>query len=95
MPLVEQNGTEVETMKSNVVKISTSGVGAIVGKCGVIGSKGSIKVLGLAGSTVSVYAANGVCMAQETPDSPKYEINVPAGVYLVHFNGKSVKVIVK
>ncbi|MDE6297734.1 MAG: choice-of-anchor J domain-containing protein [Muribaculaceae bacterium] len=95
VPLVEQNGSEVETMKSNVVKISTSGVGAIVGKCGVIGSKGSIKVLGLAGSTVSVYAANGVCMAQETPDSPKYEINVPAGVYLVHFNGKSVKVIVK
>lgn len=95
VPVVKENDVEVETMKSNVVKVSTSGIGSFVGACGVTGSKGTIKAIGLEGITLSVYASNGICMVQETPDSPKYDINVPAGVYLVQFNGKSVKVIVK
>lgn len=95
VPLVRENGVDVETMKSNVVKVSTSGAGSITAKSGVFGSKGAITALWLEGVAVSVYASNGLCIAQATPDTPKYDINVPAGAYLVYYNGKSFKVFVK
>lgn len=79
---------------SNTVKIQTSAVEMIENECVVAGLKGQIRLMGFAGNTVEIYAANGMSIVSTTVDTNDAIINIKPGVYIVAIDGKTFKVIV-
>ncbi|MDE7414591.1 MAG: choice-of-anchor J domain-containing protein [Muribaculaceae bacterium] len=95
VPVVKENGQEKETVKSNIVRVDMSKIGEIALRAGIYGEKGSIKVNGMNGSLISVFAADGVCVASRKAESNSISIPVNPGVYMVNADKTTVKVIVK
>lgn len=95
IPLVNENGTAVETLKSNSVEVNVSGLADIENGVRIFSGNGRIFVAGLENTALQVVDAAGRIVKSTVCPSPMYEIPVSAGIYMVSFGNRAVKVIVK
>lgn len=86
---------EGESAPSDVVVYHSSGVQSVEGQSvGVSTRPGTIVVTGAKGQTVGVFGVDGSRIAVVRADE-KEEIAVPAGLYLVRIEGKTVRIVVE
>ena len=92
--LTELLGDVTEHPMSNSYIAQLSGIDGttVAGRIGVV--SGQIALIGFAGANASVYSIDGQLITQREAITSNEYIRVAPGVYLVHVNGSTVKVIV-
>lgn len=92
--LTELLGDVTEHPMSNSYIAQLSGIDdtTVAGRIGIV--SGQIALIGFAGANASVYSIDGQLITQREAITSNEYIRVAPGVYLVHVNGSTVKVIV-